>query len=115
ANLAGVTSGGITGTPSTLPTATPTNWQLVDGYLVGPFADLSGADPAGADLARSNFHGANLTDADLTGSNLTGAYITYSDLAGTNLTDAILTGVTSIGIQGTPEALPPGWVLVNGV
>ena len=54
ANLVGVTSGGITGTPPTLPKATPTNWQFVSGYLVGPNANLTDADLAGQYLASSN-------------------------------------------------------------
>jgi uncharacterized protein YjbI with pentapeptide repeats len=37
ADLSAVTSGGITGTPASLPT----NWILVDGYLIGPGADLA--------------------------------------------------------------------------
>ncbi len=115
ANLGDVASGGITGTPAALPTASPANWQIVDGYLVGPFADLADAEMAGAVLPDSNLHGANLTGADLTGSNLTDSYVTYTNLTGTDLTDATLSGVTSLDIEGTPAALPPGWVLVNGV
>src|SRR5260221_7673491 len=41
ANLADVSSGGIAGTPSSLPD----NWLLVSGYLVGPHANLAGANP----------------------------------------------------------------------
>ena len=115
ANLGGVTSGGITGTPSALPTATPTDWQIVDGYLIGPFSDLTDAALAGANLTDSNLRSTNLTDADMSGSNLTDSSIRYTNLEDTNLTDAILTDVTSLGIQGTPQALPPGWELVNGV
>ena len=110
-----MTSGGITGTPSALPTATPTDWQIVDGYLIGPFSDLTDAALAGANLTDSNLRSTNLTDADMSGSNLTDSSIRYTNLEDTNLTDAILTDVTSLGIQGTPQALPPGWELVNGV
>jgi len=38
--LTDVASGGITGTPSALPT----DWSLTDGYLIGPDADLYYAD-----------------------------------------------------------------------
>jgi uncharacterized protein YjbI with pentapeptide repeats len=84
ANLNGVKSGGILGTPSALPP----NWLLRNGYLVGPGADLTGANLNGADLT-----GANLNGADLTGANLN--------------------GVKSGGILGTPR-LPPNWLLGNG-
>src|SRR5271165_2828257 len=40
ANLAYVWTGGITGSPSSLPA----NWVLVQGYFVGPNADLVSAD-----------------------------------------------------------------------
>jgi uncharacterized protein YjbI with pentapeptide repeats len=46
ADLSAVTSGGITGTPASLPT----NWILVDGYLIGPGADLAGANLSHANL-----------------------------------------------------------------
>ena len=38
ADLTGVSSGGITSNPGALPT----NWQLMQGYLIGPGANLSG-------------------------------------------------------------------------
>ena len=85
ADLTGVASGGITGTP----TALPPGWVLFNGYLVGPGVDLAGVD-------------------------LSGVHLTGVDLTGANLTGANLTGVTSGEIIGTPTALPPGWMLVNG-
>jgi uncharacterized protein YjbI with pentapeptide repeats len=100
ATLTDVTSGGIVGSPSTLPM----NWQLTQGYLIGPQANLSGAALTGADLADANLTGAVLTDANLTGASLTGA----------NLTGAVLTGVTSGGIVGSPSALPTNWQLTQG-
>ena len=115
ADLVGVTSGGITGTPLALPTATPTNWQIVGGYLVGPNANLTDADLAGQYLASSNLDRANLTDADLSDSNLSNGYVTFALMAGTNLADATLAGITSHDVEGTPAALPSGWELVDGV
>ncbi len=90
ADLTGLGSGSLIGTP----TALPAGWQLTNGYLVGPGANLAIADLTGADLT-----GANLTDANLTDANLTGAN---------------LTGIGSGGIIGTPAALPTGWQLTNG-
>ena len=130
ADLSGVISGGITGSPSALAGA----WQLVDGYLVGPGADLAGADLAGISLAApflpgANLTGANLTDASLTGgvlssADLDGATLTNADLSHTDLGDANLTGVnlssvnlngvSSGGIVGSPSGLPSSWSLVNG-
>jgi uncharacterized protein YjbI with pentapeptide repeats len=102
ADLSQVVSGGIVGTPAALPT----NWLLLDGYLVGPsandngadfaLADLAGADLAGAQFDQNNFSKANLTGANLTGADLqsatlTSAELTDADLDGANLVDATLT------------------------
>ena len=68
ANLVGVTSGGITGTP----TDWPSGFLLVDGYIIGPLARLSGANLSGANLTNANLYAANLTGANLSGANLSG-------------------------------------------
>ena len=65
----------------------------VNGYYIGPYADLSGAD---------------LTNADLTNADLTGA-----NLSNTDLSSADLTGVTSGNITGTPT-LPSGYQMISG-
>ena len=134
-NLSYVTSGGVTGTPASLPSG----WSIMNGYLIGPYANLAGANLAGADLSVTNLSGANLTGADLSNAylgqaNLTGAdlsaaelsnaYLGYANLSGINLSGADLTGahlsgailynVTSGGIIGTPASLPSGWSFVNG-
>jgi uncharacterized protein YjbI with pentapeptide repeats len=88
ANLSGVslssaTLTGIKGKLIGFPTNIPPGWKIINGYLVGPGADLTGADLAGA----------NLTSADLTGA---------------NLASATLTGVTGF-FKGTPINLPTGW------
>ena len=70
ATLDGVASGGITGTPVNLPSG----WQLIDGYLVGP----------GADLANASFTDPDLTNQDLTNANLTDATLTDPTLNNTN-------------------------------
>jgi uncharacterized protein YjbI with pentapeptide repeats len=62
ANLSGVRSGNITGTPVALPS----DWSLISGYLIGPGADLTGAD-----LTEAILSGTDLTDADFTDANLT--------------------------------------------
>ena len=60
--LTNVKSGGITGDGST---TLPTNWQLIEGYLIGPGADLTGMF-----LTYNNLDGAHLSGANLTGANL---------------------------------------------
>jgi uncharacterized protein YjbI with pentapeptide repeats len=94
ANLAGVQSGLDTGAPSALPE----HWQLTDGHLIGPGADLEGAHLEAAELAGADLEGAALEGADLEGADLEGA---------------ILAGVAGL-IIGTPGALPEHWQLVNG-
>ena len=75
ADLRGIISGGLVGSPASVPAT----WAVTNGYLVGPLADLGGA---------------NLTNANLTG---------------VSLANANLVGVSSGGIVGTPSALTPGW------
>jgi uncharacterized protein YjbI with pentapeptide repeats len=94
ASLAGVQSGLDTGAPSALPE----HWQLTDGHLIGPDADLEGAQLEGADLVGADLEGAALEGADLGGANLEGAS---------------LAGVAGL-ITGTPGALPQHWQLANG-
>lgn len=115
AYLAGVSSGGVTGTPSALPA----NWQLVDGYLIGPSAqltkaNLAGVNLAGADLQEVILTGADLTDADLAGADLYGAWLWQTSLTGADLAGADLADMTSRSITGTPAALPQHWTLLNG-
>ncbi|HEY8080569.1 MAG TPA: pentapeptide repeat-containing protein, partial [Acidimicrobiales bacterium] len=82
--LAGVFSGGLTG----YPTALPSYWGLVNGYLVGPDANLTGATLAGANLSFAHLAGATITNASFAGANL------Y--------------GVRSGNVTGPPASLPSG-------
>lgn len=113
--VVGVASGGITGTPASLPNGST---YLIDGYLVGPDVNLGGADLASADLAGIGFEAATFVNADLAHANLRGASIdgdlAGANLSGTDLGDAYLGGVRSGNITGAPSALPPGWRLVDG-
>jgi uncharacterized protein YjbI with pentapeptide repeats len=107
AQLTNVRSGSIASGPAKLPA----NWQLVDGYLVGPEADLAGislpgANLAGADLLVADLDGAYLSGADLDGANLEEAYLsaanlTNADLDSANLTAATLQGATITGATFT--------------
>jgi len=92
ASLAGVQSGLDTGAPSALPE----HWQLTDGHLIGPDADLEGAQLEGADLEGVDLEGANLranlTGALLSGADLEGAGLEHADLRGADVEGANLKG-----------------------
>ena len=63
----------------------PDGTGTVNGYSIGPGADLSFAD-----LSNANLSNANLSGAILTFSDLSGAILTFSDLSGADLSGAIL-------------------------
>jgi hypothetical protein len=80
---------------------------IVNGYQIGPDANLFGADLRGANLGGAKLEGANLEganleganlwcadlqDANLVGANLTGAHLMAAKLEGAILSDANLTG-----------------------
>ena len=111
ATLTEVQSGGITGPPASLPT----DWHFINGFLIGPFAQLSGEDLAGLDLADTDLTGAILTYA-----NLDQATLTATTLTNANLTGATLTGVTGAAKYNSATTLPAGfdpvaagWTLIS--
>lgn len=78
--LTGIRSGQIVGNP-----ILPIDWKLVDGYLLGPGADLRNAS-----LGSYNLGGINLADSDFSYANLFQANLRYADLTGARLTGANL-------------------------
>ena len=69
--------------------------MTVNGYEIGPKADLQGADLRGANLRGANLRGANLWGANLQranlwGANLWGANLQEANLQGANLQEANL-------------------------
>ncbi len=98
ASCTGLRSGGIVGTPTTLPLG----WTLRSGFLVCSGANLTGADLSGQDLS-----GMYLTNIDLTGADLTGADLTSSSLGGASLDGTALAGRTSPPPTSPPPAAPP--------
>jgi uncharacterized protein YjbI with pentapeptide repeats len=120
AKLAGIVSRGLIGTPRSLPGSG--RFRIVQGYLIGPSANLAGATftsaaQLGVSLSGTNFTGATLAGVNFTGAFmndaiLTGARLTGATLSGVNMSNATLEGVISGGIIGTPT-LPAGWRLVN--
>jgi uncharacterized protein YjbI with pentapeptide repeats len=115
ATLTGVAGWFLTGTPSSLPA----HWFLLDGYLMGPGADLTAASLTGVDLAGVDLAGGNLLQASLAGSNLTGANLSKAnlsdvDLGSANLTRATLVGASVSGWQ-TPGAIWSDTTCPNGL
>jgi uncharacterized protein YjbI with pentapeptide repeats len=125
AKLAGVTSGGITGQP-----VLPAGWRLVNGYLIGPGANLTGLDLTGLDLSAADLTGVQSGNNDCTGctlppgwkwtgrasgyligpgANLTGANLAGVDVTGLDLSGADLTRVRSGKTNCTGCTLPAGW------
>jgi uncharacterized protein YjbI with pentapeptide repeats len=79
------------------------NWKLVNGYLVGPYANLTGADLTGADLSGADLSGANLSGATLDGV-ISG---NRSKVQG-----EVLRGGIFVTLFSGPT-LPDGWMLLN--
>jgi len=97
ANLYGIRSGNITGTPTL-----PSGYQMVNGYFIGPganltFANLRFANLRGADLRFANLRGADLRFANLSYANLRVADLSYADLSGADLSGADLTDASLNG------------------
>ena len=69
----------------------------VNGYKIGPKADLRGANLGGADLRKADLRDADLREAYLLGANLLGANLTDANLYGADLYGATLTGATLTG------------------
>ena len=77
----------------------PDGTGTVNGYYIGPGADLKGADLSSADLSSADLSsadlsGANLTNAVLTNAVLTGADLTGADLGGADLSIASLSNAS---------------------
>lgn len=70
----------------------PPNWSVIKGYLVGPKADLTNANFAGASGSLTNMKGLRVFAADFTGANLSYVDFTGSSLSKCNFSGAILTG-----------------------
>ena len=98
-DLAGIKSGGITTDAKSLPSG----FQLIGGFLVGPKADLTGADLSNEVLKGVSLQEANLTDAvaDHTTVDAT------TDLTGATLAAAFLR------LEGTPKLSPNAEVVAD--
>lgn len=66
----------------------------VNGYVIEPGTDLTGANLSGANLAGLDLSGCVLVRAYLGGANLSGTALAGADLTSANLRDVILTSAT---------------------
>lgn len=83
----------------------PENYKLINGYIIGPNVNLTGANLSGLNLTGVNFAGANLKDVNLSG-------VEVSDT--TNFSNTTLDGLISGNIHGALNTLPENYSLVNG-
>lgn len=126
ANLTGVITGKLVGTPKALPA----NWVKKGGFFIGPGANLLGADLTNVDLStlvRANLinltsgqikaapsalpAGYKLIDGHIVGP---GVSLKNINVQGQDLRGMDLTGVSSSGVYGVPLGLPAGWKLTGG-
>jgi uncharacterized protein YjbI with pentapeptide repeats/outer membrane protein assembly factor BamB len=96
-NLTGVTSGGLAGVASSLPT----NFSEINGYLVGPYANLAGANLTDASAVNDSFAHADLIKASLANSDLASADFDSANLTGVSLKGADLTGAEMTATNAT--------------
>jgi uncharacterized protein YjbI with pentapeptide repeats len=96
ANLKGIKSGHISGIPASLPS----DWKLINGYLVGDGANLTDADLRDQNLAGARMYGTSLRGANFTGAdlrNVDGKDLRGLIFDGANLQSAQLAGVNLSG------------------
>jgi len=126
ATLNYVSSGSVTGTPKALPS----NWSILNGYLVGPLAQLGGAafqnfsfvgqDLAGTSFSFANLYGTrfpslNLAGDDFSRAQLTNASFTSDDLSGVDFSGSTLTGATFTGDVTTGIIYTTNTTCPNGI
>ena len=79
----------------------------VNGYMIGPGADLRRADLFGADLEGADHSGADLNEANLYGADLNEANLYEANLSGADLGRALLSGVNLIGARANKNTVWP--------
>jgi len=88
ANLNGVISGKIKNYSHVI---LPEKYQIVNGYLIGPDVNLSGATFINAQLTGVDLINANLSYATFTNVNLSNSFLKYANLSYATLTNVDLT------------------------
>jgi uncharacterized protein YjbI with pentapeptide repeats len=106
AQLVGLRSASITGSP-----VLPSEWVIYNAYLVGPNANLAGADltgltdTTGVELGGTNLTDVNLSNASLPSEDLTDTNLTSADLTGADLADGDFTNTTLTDANLTSASL----------
>lgn len=101
---------GIVGVPKNIPT----NWRLIEGFILGPSANLNDANLSGVDLRNVNLTGASLLNVNFTGADLRGAIFTGANIDNSNFTGAKLLNVVTGNLVGTPTGLPKNFSFADG-
>ncbi len=96
ANLRNIKSENIQGIPKSLPEG----WIFAKGYLIGPSANLVGADLSGVDFKGANLNETNLDGANLDGAKFDGALSLGVTLLNRNEINKIKTQIAEGGIGG---------------
>lgn len=126
-NFAGVSSGGIIGHNRTLYN----DWFLVDGYILGPMVNLSGADLSGFNLLSYNLAGVNFGGGGVVVNSTTklpsgwvvkdgfvfgsGVNLFGADFSGLDLQDMNFSGISFGGVKiDSATKLPEGWIYFAG-
>ncbi len=79
------------------PITLPSDWNIINGYLIGPKANLSDAQLSDIDLTGFNLSGTDLNGADLSGTNLSKVNLQGANLQGANLSETTLAGADFTG------------------
>ena len=76
--------------------------DVMNGYNIGAFAYLKGANLEGANLRGANLEGADLVIANLRGANLKGAYLVIANLKGADLegADLVIANLKGANLEG---------------
>ena len=93
----------------------PDGTGTVNGYSIGPNADLSGADLRDANLSGADLSGAYLRDANLSGADLSGADLSDAYLIGAILRDANLSGANLYSANLSDDVILWGTIWSNVV
>ncbi len=120
--LSGIKSGGVVGSPSTLPSYI----KLVNGYFLGPGVSLRNLNFKGFELSGLSLSNAEVNFVDFTGSNLTSATLHGSRFSSTNFTNVNFSSVrfglqplkptyfSSAKFDGVRSGAVSGYAVFNG-
>ena len=101
------------GRTDTVGTVLPTNWRVAgSGFLVGPGANLTGADLGRANLVGADMYAVRMNGANLAGADMASVNATAATFFSANVSEVDFTGTISAPLYSTvPElstATSPG-------